>query len=142
MNETLPKISGVILLRDDGAALLQHRDDRPGLAHAGMWVPPGGHCEAGESDEACARREFEEETNYCCADLHLLTAFRLDHVEHSPPIWLTIFWARYDGHQALVCGEGQAVAFVLRDAAPGYPIPDYLLDAWDLALDACRVGVR
>jgi hypothetical protein len=29
-------VAAVLLLRADGAALLQHRDDRPGLRHANL----------------------------------------------------------------------------------------------------------
>ena len=50
------RVSAVILLRDDGAALMQHRDDKPGLRNAGMWVPPGGHRDPGEEAVACAGR--------------------------------------------------------------------------------------
>lgn len=138
MSERLPQVAGVILLRDDGAALLQHRDDKPGLPHAGLWVPPGGHCESDETIEMCARREFQEETGYRCGDLKPLTAFRVANVPHSPPIWLTIFWARYDGLQQPVCGEGQALEFVDRAGAAAHPIPHYLLAVWDLAIDADR----
>ena len=44
----------------DGRLLLVHRpkyDD---------WTFPKGKCELGESDEACARREVEEETGLLC----------------------------------------------------------------------------
>src|SRR5207244_7304545 len=57
-------VAGVVLLRDDNSALLQLRDNKPGLNAAGLWVFPGGHCEPGESIEAGARREFREETGY------------------------------------------------------------------------------
>jgi 8-oxo-dGTP pyrophosphatase MutT (NUDIX family) len=39
------QVCGVVLLREDGAALLQHRDDIPGIADPGLWVFPGGHRE-------------------------------------------------------------------------------------------------
>ena len=45
-------VGALFLLRDDGALLLQLRDEKPNLRHAGMWVPPGGHIEADESVEA------------------------------------------------------------------------------------------
>ena len=54
----------------DGAALLQHRDDKPELRRAGMWVPPGGGLDPGEPAEAGARREIREETGYLCGELH------------------------------------------------------------------------
>jgi len=80
----IPNVCGVILLRRDGAALLRHRDDKPGLRHAGMWVPPGGHAVLGESKHDCARRELREETDHFTSDLRLLTSFT-DKIEGGPP---------------------------------------------------------
>ena len=68
-------VGGVVLLREDNAALLQLRDNKPGLNAAGLWVFPGGHCEPGESLEAGARREFREETGYDCGELAWVTTF-------------------------------------------------------------------
>ena len=69
------RVAAVILLRHDGAALLQHRDDKPGLRNAGMWVPPGGHAESDELMLDCARRELREETEYDASDLRFLLSF-------------------------------------------------------------------
>jgi len=135
-----PRIAGVLLLDADGAALFQHRDDKPGLNHAGRWVPPGGHAEPGEDITACARREFLEETDYVCDELHFLTRFD-DHVGENV-IDLTMLWARYDGRQTLVCREGQALEFVARDDFAGRDIPAYLVDVWDAALAAARDCAR
>lgn len=134
--DPVPVVAAVVLLREDGAALLQHRDDKPGLSHAGMWTPPGGHCEPGESVEDCARREFWEETGYTCGILHGLVSFVDDHVEGAPPCRLTVFWARYDGVQQVVCREGQDLSFVERRRAGSLPIPAYLIGVWDLAIAA------
>ena len=133
------RVAGVVLLREaDGAALLQHRDDKPGLAHANLWVPPGGHCEDGEPYAACAAREFLEETGYRCANLRPLTELDVDNVLHAPPIRLAIYWDVYDGHQTLVCGEGQALEFVPRERAAALAMPEYLIDLWDKAAGAWR----
>jgi 8-oxo-dGTP pyrophosphatase MutT (NUDIX family) len=140
VTEPRPHVGAVFLLRDDGAALLQHRDDKPGLNHAGLWVPPGGHAEPGEEIAACARREFREETAYACDELHWLTSFE-DHV-NGQEMELTVFWARYDGLQELVCREGQALEFVARSQAREYPIPAYLVDVWDRALEAADRSTR
>ena len=126
-------VGAVFLLRDDGAALLQQRDEKPDLRHAGMWVPPGGHAEPGETIEVCARREFLEETGYNCPNLQWLTEFE-DNVEGWPSYQLTVFWACYDGVQLVRCLEGQSIQFVERQLARSYPIPPYLIKIWDLAI--------
>ena len=143
MTDTRKPISGVVLLRKpDGAALLQHRDDKPGLPHADLWVPPGGHCEDGESPPACAGREFHEETGYRCANLRFLKAIDVDGVPFSPPLRVTMFWDVYDGRQTLVRGEGQALEFVPRDLPPGVTVPTYCIELWDEALSNWRTLLR
>ena len=69
----IDRVGAVFLLRsNDGASLLQLRDDKPGLRHARQWVPPGGHAKFEEEIDACARREFLEETGYNCTHLYKL----------------------------------------------------------------------
>ena len=127
-------IGGVVILREDGAALLQHRDDKPGLPHAGLWVFPGGHCEPGEPLDVCARRECYEETDYRCGELYELETLHDLAVEGFPSIRLTVFWSRYDGVQQVTCREGQTLAFIARRDADRHPMPHYLLRLWDKAL--------
>lgn len=129
-------MAAVVLLRSDGAALLQLRDEKAGLKHSGMWVPPGGHSEPGELMEACARREFAEETEYRLGPLHHLLDFADDEDPGTEPSQVTVFWSVYDGLQSFVCREGQALEFIPRTDAARYPIPAYLVDVWDRALEA------
>ena len=131
-------IAAVFLFRDDGAALLQLRDDKPGLRNAGMWVPPGGGLEENESFIECAYREFFEETTYRCSELHWLASFE-DKIEGWPNYQLTIFWGIYDGQQSFLCQEGQDLKFVLRQKAKGYQVPKNIIRFWDLALDAANL---
>jgi 8-oxo-dGTP pyrophosphatase MutT (NUDIX family) len=134
------RVAGVVLLREpDGAALLQHRDDKPGLPHANLWVPPGGHCNDGEAWEACAAREFLEETGYRCSNLRWLAELDVDDVPFSPPMHLKVFWDVYDGDQAVTCREGQALEFVPRGRAAVIAMPEYLVDLWDQALGTWRI---
>ncbi len=129
----MDRVAAVFLLRHDGAALMQHRDDKPGLRHPGMWVPPGGHADEGESMPDCARRELLEETGYRAVELSFLM-----HVQDTAPGFATnelaLFWAWYDGVQPVVCHEGQALEFVTRRKAGSLPVPVTLLAAWDEAL--------
>jgi 8-oxo-dGTP pyrophosphatase MutT (NUDIX family) len=138
----LARVGTVVLLRDDGAALMQHRDDKPGLSRAAMWVIPGGHQEPGEASAACARRELEEETGYRCDDLHFLAELPDTNDVTGRPYTLVVFWARYDGRQALECREGQGLRFLKRSEAAAYPIPEIVLRAWDMALAAARPATR
>ena len=134
------RVAAVYLLRaDDGAALLQHRDDKPEIPHPNIWVPPGGHADPGESMDACARREFLEETSYVLGDLHLLTEFLDDHAQGFAPLQLSMYWSLYDGTQRPICHEGQALEFIPRARAAEIDIPRYLVHFWDQALDAASV---
>jgi 8-oxo-dGTP pyrophosphatase MutT (NUDIX family) len=134
-------VAAVSLLRDDGAVLMQHRDDKPGLPHAGMWVPPGGHADPGESAEACARREFREETGYVCDRLHFLEHAHVQ-IGDGRSFELAMFWAVYDGVQQTVCHEGQALEFIRREDADAYPIPAFIVPMWDRALRARRASAE
>ena len=126
--------AGVILLRKDGSALMQHRDDNPLIRRAGMWVPPGGSIEDGESPEEGARREFLEETLYICGDLHYLGTFE-EHLEGDWPAFLVaIFWGIYDGVQSVKCMEGQAIEFIPRGLVTEYGITLDVVDLWDKAI--------
>jgi mutator protein MutT len=68
------------------AAIIQREDTflvtrRPRGVHLeGLWEFPGGKCEAGESHEACLRREIQEELG---ADARVTT--EIFQVSHSYP---------------------------------------------------------
>lgn len=127
-------VAGVVLMRADQAALLQLRDDKPGLNAAGQWVFPGGHSEPGEPLDQAARREFEEETGYRCAELRWITTFEHPSDDGEATYQLTMFLCRYDGVQDIHCYEGQRVEFQSRQAVAGLPAPPYVPWVWDLAI--------
>jgi 8-oxo-dGTP pyrophosphatase MutT (NUDIX family) len=123
-------VVGVVLLRDDGAALLQHRDEIETISDPGLWVFPGGHVEAGEAPYAGAVRELEEETCYRCGRLRLLTRLSVPEGE------LVFFWEEYDRRQPVECREGQALRFIPREEVEKLPRRDYLTRVWDMGLKA------
>ena len=118
------------MLRDDGAALLQHRDNIPTISDPGLWVFPGGHREWGETPQDAAVREMEEETCYRCHNLRPLTRLPVDEGE------LLFFWENYDVRQRMECREGQALRFVGRVKVESMPRQPYLTAVFDLALGA------
>jgi len=133
-------VGAVMLMREDGAVLMQHRDFKPNLRRSGMWVPPGGHAEPNEDIKTCARRELLEETGYDCSSLQFLAEFE-DHVKNWPSDTLTVFWAYYDGIQQLKCLEGQNLKFIYRDQADSYDIPKNILKVWDIDLAASMKNI-
>jgi 8-oxo-dGTP pyrophosphatase MutT (NUDIX family) len=141
MNDSFQRrpVAAVVLLRRDGAALLQLRDVKPGLPRSGMWVMPGGHCDSGESMDDCARREFREETDYDCPDLKFLRRYD----DHDPTtdihFDLHIYWSLYDGRQSYQCREGQDLRFVARAGAEVLDMPSLLLDCWDACLELAGI---
>ena len=123
-------VGALFLLRDDLALLMQLRDDKPDLRHAGMWVPPGGHIEAGESVEQGTFREFLEETDYSCGKMNWLQMMEISHPEW-PTYLLGVFWAFYDGKQKTECREGQILKFIKREDANILMIPPFIFIIWD-----------
>ena len=129
-------VCGVVLLRDDGAALMQLRDDIPAISDPGMWCFPGGHCEAGEDLETCGRREFFEETRYRCADLRHLVTFSAAEIGYHGNYEIAFFAELFDGIQEWRCCEGQELRFLRRHEAALFPMRDYVSRVWDLAAAA------
>jgi len=120
------------------AALLQLRDEKPGLQDAGLWVFPGGHLEVGETPEEAARREFLEETGYACDRLCKLVSWHSSEVGYERDFRMFFFWALYDGRQSVQCREGRDLRFIDRGDASGLASRPYLVTLWDEALAATR----
>jgi ADP-ribose pyrophosphatase YjhB (NUDIX family) len=123
-------VGALFLLRSDNALLMQLRDEKPNLRHAGVWVPPGGHIETDETVEQGTRREFLEETDYCCEELNWVQMMEIAHPDW-PTYLLGVFWALYDGKQKTECREGQDLKFISRNEANVLPVPGFLMSLWD-----------
>ncbi|HYR89130.1 MAG TPA: NUDIX hydrolase [Terriglobia bacterium] len=137
-----PSVCGVVLLRSSGAALLQLRDEKPGIQDPGMWVFPGGHIEPGETLEAGARREFREETCYNCSELHQLVIYGAEQIGYSGSYQVAFFWSLFDERQMIRCCEGQELRFVGRSSGDEFRMPPYLLRVWDLALETYKKALH
>ena len=122
------------MLRADGAALLQHRDNISTISDPGLWVFPGGHLEWGETPLDGATREMEEETCYRCHNLRPLTRLAVEEGE------LLFFWENYDARQQVACREGQSLEFVDREKVKSLPKQSYLTAVFDLALAAQKLS--
>jgi len=105
-------VAGAILLRSDGAVLLQHRDDIPGISNPGKWSLFGGGLEAGETPLAGLLRELEEEIGVQPATYRPLL------VLEGARTLFHLFLARLDVPLSeLVLGEGQDMRFVELEVA-------------------------
>jgi 8-oxo-dGTP diphosphatase len=104
-------VSGALVYTLHHDAVLLLKRERP--PHKGLWSPPGGKLDLGESPEDCARRELREETGLSITDLRLRGVLTV--VDRAYPIhWLLfVFRARvaeeqHSPYPALTpCAEGE-----------------------------------
>ena len=116
------KSAGVVLIRKDGAILMQLRDNdeitprgvKNDIIFPGHWCLPGGKVEIGEKPEETARRKLKEETGYEVDSLSLLTE-EIYSLPGSKKITRHIFWIKYDGLQEIKCFEGEKMEFLKPD---------------------------
>ena len=111
---------GVVVLRP-GAVLLARRGQPP---NAGAWSLPGGAQELGETAEAAARRELQEETGLTVGALHL--AANVDSIHRDPDgrvryhYTIIDFAARWDGGEPAAAGDITDVAWAAFDRFDEY----------------------
>ncbi len=95
-----PQVGIGVLIFREGKFLLGRRKGSHG---EGDWSAPGGHLEFGETPEACAKRETQEETGLDCGELmagpfvsnvfpeiqkHYITLFMLSQQSTGEPVLL------------------------------------------------------
>jgi 8-oxo-dGTP diphosphatase len=107
-----PRVGVGVIIQKDGHVLLLRRRNVHG---AGSWSTPGGHLEFGESPEACAIREAQEETGVEIVEIRF-RAVTNDVFEaegkHSITLWME---ARY------VAGEPAIHAAYEMDQVGWFP---------------------
>jgi 8-oxo-dGTP diphosphatase len=110
--------AGIVLIRQDGAVLLQLRDTKEEVVFPDYWCLPGGKIEIGENPEQAARRELKEETGYEVGELRKLTQ-ETYFLPDGEKITRFIFWAKYNGAQIIQCSKGQKMEFLKPDEFNG-----------------------
>jgi len=84
----VPRVGVACLVTRAGRVLLLRRQRSHG---AGSWSPPGGHLEFGETPEACAIRETEEETGVMITGAEFLAVTNdlfSDDGKHYVTLWM------------------------------------------------------
>lgn len=107
-----------MLFRDGAVLMILHKK-------AGMWLPPGGHIEAGELPHQTAEREFLEETGVLVRAIDPYDALQGAGSTYLPnPVATNLHWinrATYEARKqgATITGKGceQHVTFVYLVAA-------------------------
>ena len=127
MSRPRVEVVAAVLQQPDGAVLLAQRPE--GKVYAGYWEFPGGKVEAGETFEACLRRELGEELGI---EVHV--GAEIEDITHSYPektVRLRFFLC------SLVSGEAipihcHALAWVTREQLAEYEFPDADLKLLDM----------
>ena len=120
---------GAVVLRPD-AVLLVRRGRPPAMD---SWSIPGGAQELGETAEAAARRELQEETGLQVGALHLLA--HVDSIHHDPAGRVQYHYTILDFAAEWVAGEPIAGGDVTQAAFFGFDA----LDPLELWSEAHRV---
>ena len=87
MGEQVTRVGVGVLVCHDGRILI---GERRGSHGASTWALPGGHLDFGESVEACAARELEEETGLSLSAVQQLS-FTTDFFPESGKHYVTLF---------------------------------------------------
>jgi len=122
--------------------LLQHREDRAGIAFPNAWGLFGGAREPGEGPEAALRREMMEELEFPVGECSLFVGCRFDlrfEARRTRKIFFSVEMTEAEAHE-LVLREGQGMAWLGFDEilARGDQIIPY--DLGMIALHHQRLG--
>jgi 8-oxo-dGTP diphosphatase len=104
----------ILLIRADGALILQLRDDKPTITNPGFVSSFGGHIESGEEPLEAAVREINEETSLGLAktDLEFFGKYRKTKEVHGEDWDVYYFIAKNISDKNLKVYEGQGYKIV------------------------------
>ena len=110
------EVAQVLLVRSDGALVLQQRDNRPDITNPGKVSAFGGSVEAGETPLQAAVRELGEETNLRLTDkdLTFFGTYQKTKAVHGEDSTVYYFVARNVDADHLVVHEGSGFTLVRR----------------------------
>jgi 8-oxo-dGTP diphosphatase len=101
-----PVAAGIILINSANQILLILRDDIPSIPFPNHWDIPGGHLVAGESPEACVRREMIEEMDLELGEIRLFKEYDREDLHEF------IYWKQMDlDPLRITLHEGQKVEY-------------------------------
>jgi 8-oxo-dGTP diphosphatase len=132
-NFSTPILVVAVALVDPGRRILLQRR-RIGSEHGGLWEFPGGKLEPGETPEAAALREIEEELGVSLdpAQLAPLT-FAADNVPPPRPRrpYVILLYTCRNWHGEVECRDGEEIRWFAAEEIAGLAMPplDYPLAA-------------
>lgn len=134
-NSTIIPAVSVAVLRGD-TVLLVKRGRRPS---AGFYAFPGGRVEPGESDDAAALRELQEETGVEVTGLEGLTTLHIPPSPHenAPAYRLVVYRADWRAGEPVANDDAAEAAFFTREQLAALPTTDSTLE---LALQLLAKG--
>jgi 8-oxo-dGTP diphosphatase len=112
----------LILVRDDGCLLLQHRTEDAPL-WPGYWGLFGGGIDGNETPKQAIEREIFEELHYPLPEIRLFLVMDIDRQDYAGTRY--IFLASYDNKTKLEMGEGQGMGWFNIDEALSLKLNEY-----------------
>ncbi|HHZ08835.1 MAG TPA: NUDIX domain-containing protein [Rhizobiales bacterium] len=121
----IPAVS-VALLRA-GRVLLVRRGRAPSR---GLYAFPGGRIEAGETAEAAARRELQEETGLVAGRLAFVGDIAIESRREGRPVRyrLTVLTGAWQGGEAIAADDAEALGWYGLDELADLPITPSTLE--------------